>query len=294
MAGNISFQKDSLEKAKYYFEKAMSMHSRDASATFNLSQCYLHQMEVIKGTELMNQAAKENPSVVNTFIHQNDLFYSKNWPPLRRLMIPDYTPVYFWNHICFKNSGNWSTTNNLWGTEFLGIEASTSLLVFCVMFLLLLFSSFFKSPVRIKKLSECKYCGRIVCKKCSHGILCKTCDSLTTFVKNDKKLDKLRLSIFQKFSFWRFLREKVLDIIIPGAACFFDIKKSSLSTLIYLTISSAVYASYIAIFRFSSRNNFDIEFFIPLALLLMYNLYFVLRRSNDLLKYSRSSSRNQV
>lgn len=162
------------------------------------------------------------------------------------------------------------------------------------MFLLLLFSSFFKSPVRIKKLSECKYCGRIVCKKCSHGILCRTCDSLTTFVKNDKKLDKLRLSILQKFSYWRFLKEIVLDIIIPGAVCFFDMKKSSLSTLMYLSISSAVYASYIAILRISIKDNFDIEYFIPLALLLLYNMSFVLRRLNDLLKYSRSSSRNQV
>jgi tetratricopeptide (TPR) repeat protein len=294
MAGNISFQKDLFDKAKDYFEKAMSLHYRDASATFNLSQCYMNQMEVIKGTELMNQAAKENPLIVNTFIRQNDLLYSKNWPPLRRLIIPDYTPTFFWNHIYFKNSGNWDTTNRRWGTAFLGINASTSIVVFCAIFLFLFFSTFFKSPVRIKKMFECKYCGRIVCKKCSHGILCTACDSLTEFIKNDKKLEKLRLRVLQKFSFWRFQKEMVLDIVIPGAASFLNSKKSSKSTLWFLTISSAVYASYIAIFHISGKYNLGIEFFFPLVLLLLYSLSFLLRRINDLIKYSKSSSRNQV
>lgn len=294
MAGNISFQKDLLDKAKNYFKKAMFQHSRDASAPFNLSQCYLRQVEIIKGTELMNEAAKENPVIVNTFIRQNDFLYSENLPPLRRLMIPDYTPVYFWNHIFFKNNGNWDTTNRRWGTAFLGFNASTSIFIFCTILLFLLSSSFFKSPVRIKKLFECKFCGRTVCKKCSHGILCTSCDSLTTYVKNDKKLEKLKLRILQKFSFWRFQKEMVLDILFPGAAYFFDIKKSSSSTLILLTISSAVYASYIAIFHFSEKHNFGIEFAFPLALLLLFSLSFVIRRINDLFKYSKSSSRNQV
>ena len=272
----------------------MSGNSQDESVLFNLSQCFMRQMEIMKGTELMNQAAKRNHSAVNTFIRQNDLLYSKNWPPLRRLMIPGYTPSYFWNHVFLKNNGDWDSTNRLWGTAFMGIKASTSIFIFCTIFLFLLFSSFFKSPVRIKKLFECKYCGRVVCKKCSHGILCTSCDSLTAFATNDKKLSKVRFSIDEKFSFWRSIKEVALDIIIPGSGRFFDNKTASFSTIVFLFISSAVYATYISIFQIFGKHGFGIEFIFPLALLLIYNLSFVLRRLKDILKHSISSSRIQI
>ncbi len=281
MSGNIFFQKGLFDKAKLFFEKA-AKNDCDVSAMFNLAQCYVNQMDMVKGTELMDKAARINKSVVNAFIHQNDLLYQKNWPPLRSLMIPEYTPSYFWKHIFLTNNGSWETANLHWGTSFLGISLLSSFFGFCGLFFLLLFLSLFKSPIRIKKIFECKFCGRAICKKCANGILCSSCNQSTKFIKSDKKMDQIRLRIMKKNSLIHAITEIMADIFLPGTGSLSNSKNNFYHSVIVLFSTSIVYSLYIFIICMYKKYGYSIEMLIILILPIAYNLYFLIRRLGDL------------
>lgn len=288
MSGNIFFQKGQFDKAKLFFEKA-AKGDCDVSATFNLAQCYVNQMDMVKGTELMDKAARKSKSVVNTFIHQNDILYQKNWPPLRSLMIPEYTPTYFWRHIFLPYNGSWNTANLRWGISFMGISVLTSFFIFCGLFFLLLFLSLIKSPVRIKKVFECKFCGRTICKKCANGILCSSCNQSTKFIKNDKKLDQIRLKIMKSNSLIHSMKEKIADIFLPGTGSFTIRKNSFFHSVMAILITSIFYSFYVIIFNAYKNYGFSIDMLIILTVPIVYNLYFLIRRFGDLLKLLSNS-----
>jgi tetratricopeptide (TPR) repeat protein len=294
MAGNIAFQKGDYVKANDYFQKAVSLPDRDVSALFNLGQCYLMQKQTLPGTESIDKAAKEDNLTVNSFIQQNDMLYSDNWPSIRKLMIPDFTASYFWKNVFFRNNGSWQTANERWGTSFIGFNALTSFFIFILLFITLLLVSFFKAPSRIKKLFECKYCGRISCKKCAHGILCCSCDHQIAYITTDKKLDKIRISITGKFAKVRFFREMLIDMLFPGSSRFLNPKKSSASSIFLLSITSIVYSGYLFLIRRSDENSIGVDFYLILALLLVYNIVFILRRAGDIQRFLKTSSKSQM
>ncbi len=294
MAGNIAFQKGDYEKANEYFQNAISLPDRDVSAHFNLGQCYLMQKQTLPGTEHIDKAAKEDNHTVNTFIHQNDMLFSDNWPSIRKLMIPDYTASYFWKHVFSRNNGSWQVANERWGTSFIGFNAMVSFIVFILIFVTLLLVSIFKAPSRIKKLFECKYCGRISCKKCAHGILCCSCDRQIAYITTDKKLDKIRLSITGRYAKIRFFREMLIDILVPGSSRFLNPKKSSVSSILLLSITSLVYSGYLFLIRRSDDNSIGVDFYLTLALLLVYNIVVLFRRAGDIQRFLKSSSKSQT
>jgi tetratricopeptide (TPR) repeat protein len=294
MAGNIAFQRGDYTKANEYFQKAVALPDRNISALFNLGQCYLMQKQTLPGTENIDKAAKEDGHTVNSFIQQNDLLYSDNWPPMRKLMIPDFTASYFWKNVFFRNNGSWQIANERWGTSFIGFSALASFFIFILLFITLLLVSFFKAPSRIKKLFECKYCGRISCKKCAHGILCCSCDHQIAYITTDKKLDKIRISITGKFAKVRFFREMLLDMLFPGSSRFINQKKSSASSIFLLSITSIVYSGYLFLIRRFDENSIGVDFYIILALLLVYNIVFILRRAGDVQRFLKSSSKAQM
>lgn len=293
MAGNIAFQMGNYGKANEYFQNAISMPDRDVSALFNLGQCYLMQKQTLPGTENIDKAAKEDNRTVNTFIQQNDMLFSDNWPSIRRLMIPDYTPSYFWQHVFPRNNGSWQIANERWGTSFIGFNALASFIIFILIFIALLLVSVFKAPSRIKKLFECKYCGRISCKKCAHGILCCSCDRKIAYITTDKKLEKIRMSITGRYAKIRFFREILIDILVPGSSRFLNPKKSSVSSILILSTTSLVYSGYLFLMRRSDNNSIGVDFYLILVLLLTYNIVVLFRRAGDVQRFLKSSSRSQ-
>jgi len=294
MAGNIAFQKGNYEKANEYFQKAVSLPKRDVSALFNLGQCYLMQKQTLPGTECIDKAAKQDGRTVNAFIQQNDILYADNWPSMRKLMIPDYPSSYFWKYVFFKNNGSWQAANERWGTSFIGFNALASFFIFILLFIGLLLYSFFKAPSRIKKLFECKYCGRISCKKCAHGILCCSCDHQIAYITTDKKIDKIRSSITGRFGRIRFFREMLIDMLFPGSSRFLNQKKSSALSIFLLSVTSIVYSGYLFLVRRSDENSIGVDFYIILALLLVYNGVFIFRRAGDILRFLKTISKKQV
>ncbi len=290
MAGNIFFQKDQFNKSKSYYEKAIATGSKDISAKFNLAQCYLRQSEVVKGTELMDQAAREDKSVVNNFINKNDFIYSKNWPALRSVMMPEYSSLYFWKNMLFKYYGNTESTDRHWGISFFGINSMTSFFLFCIFFFILLSSSIFNNSKKVRKYFECKLCGRIMCKSCSQGILCNSCDSSLEFVKNEKKADQIRFSIVKIFTLIRFVKVISTDIIFPGLGAYLKDEKK-LIPVIMLISTSFIYSSYFCIFKYVEKFGFNKGTLIFLAVLISYNIYFIVIKYLELSKFLESDSK---
>lgn len=290
MAGNIFFQKGQFNRSKTYYEKALATASKDISAKFNLAQCYLRQSEVVKGTEVMDQAAREDKSTVNNFINKNDIIYSKHWPALRSVMMPEYTSLYFWQNILFKYYGNTESKDRHWGVSFFGINIMASFFLFCTFFFILLSSSIFKHPKKIKKHFECKLCGRIICKSCSQGILCNSCNSSLEFVKNEKKADQIRFSILKIFTLVRFIKGISADIIFPGLGAYLNDEKR-LIPVIMLISTSFIYSSYFFVFKYVEKFGFNLGILIFLTVLISYNVYFIVIKYLELSKFLETNSK---
>jgi hypothetical protein len=287
LAGNIAFQQGDLNEAVNFFEEASGKALADVSSKFNLAQCLLLKMETIKGAEIMNNAGRQS-NTVNNFITQNDKYFSKNWPSSRKLMLPTYSPAYFWENIALRHSATWDETNQYWGLKFLGISAKSSLWIFFVLSIITLITSLPSKNIRIKKHSECRYCGKIICRRCAKGILCSSCYSNTEFVKNSKKIDKIRISIKNKVQLFISLRQGILDFIFPGAGMFLDSTTSSIKTGLVITISCILYSFAFFVLNINRELPLSLNvIFIP-ALLIVYNLAFGIRRTADFLKLLKS------
>jgi len=65
-AGNLAFCKGNIEKAKFYYSQALSKGAQDVSSRFNLAQCSFRKLETISGADLIKNAARAEPALINS------------------------------------------------------------------------------------------------------------------------------------------------------------------------------------------------------------------------------------
>ena len=246
-AGNLSFLNGDTEKARDYYQRIIDSEKRSyVSARFNQAQCYLKRMETITGTELINKAASMRPEYINTFIQKNDRYFSNDWPVLRKVIFPDYSAGHFWKKILPQHSGSWKSTSVLWGTTFLGIPPLISLILTFFLFAAILITqnrSFARN--RIKKLFVCRFCGRVICRKCKTGLLCRSCYNESRFIRNEKSLEKTHKSIWGRFENLRSIRRDILEILFPGTGFLLEGQSSYSIVIPLIFLTSVVYSTYV-------------------------------------------------
>jgi tetratricopeptide (TPR) repeat protein len=291
-AGNLAFCKGNIEKAKFYYSQALSKGAQDVSSRFNLAQCRFQKLETISGADLIKNAARAEPALINAFVQKNDLYFSKQWPLLRTIMFPDYTPEYFWTKLFLTYSGSWKTTGKLWGSSFLGIPPLLSLIIFIVFFALLLI---IYSPERLKhkprKIMECRYCGRVICQKCRTATVCQSCADQTRLLRSDRALNKFQSEIAQRNWVYRSITHNIFDVLFPGAGKFLDGQNYIYSTILLIT-TSTIYTLYLMII--TGQQKYQTEFNVFIVILFAYNILFGWKRISSLIailnkNYVRSS-----
>lgn len=291
-AGNLAFCKGNLENARFYYSEALANGAQDVSARFNLAQCSFQKLETISGADLIKDAARTEPALVNSFIQKNDFYFSKHWPLLRTIMFPDYTPEYFWTKLFINYSGTWKTAEHLWGKSFLGIPPLFSLFIFILFFSSLII---FYNPEHFKrkprKLVECRYCGRVICQKCRSAMVCQSCANMTRLVGSERALSNFQFEIAQNSWVNRSIVNQIFDILFPGAGKYLDGQKYVSSTIL-LIITCTFYACYLEIFK--GIETFQTEFNFTMVILFAYNIFFGWKRVSSILtilnkKFIRSS-----
>lgn len=248
LAGIDNFLCGSPYKAQAFFERAIAQAPRDVPAIFNLSRCYLAENDATAAMDVLAKAAKIEPVTVNAFIQSNDNHFSDQWPPLRQIMFPNYTPGQFWTQQLLPYGKYTDTTKTIWGLAFFGIPPGASGILFILLALTLVaVQKLDKSDRRIRRLFACKYCGRIICRKCTSGILCVACSNATQFIRNPQTLADTQNAILTRFRQFRTLRSSILNLIVPGSGTLLTDQPNYPIATVLLLLSSLVYSFWILV-----------------------------------------------
>jgi hypothetical protein len=200
-------------------------------------------METAKGMEYTTLAARLEPETINAFIKKNDECFSKDWPLLRQLMWPDFSPAYFWRTVFPAQGGTWETAQDRFGAMFFGIPLKLYLfvsLLFAVTLLALDFSVWSKTV--IKKVSSCKLCQTPVCRKCKRGNICRDCFNATQQIRNEQIRQRIMGKIQVKAVRFRSIIAWVLDVGFPGSG--FVFRSAPLyKSLPLMVLTAALYAT---------------------------------------------------
>ncbi|MBN1306766.1 MAG: hypothetical protein JXA18_02535 [Chitinispirillaceae bacterium] len=288
--GILFFLNGSIDSAAGCFKSVVQKHPRDIVALFNLSQCLMRLNDATAGMDLLKTAGQLQPRMINRFLHDNDRYFIDEWPPLRQVLFPDYSPLQFWKWFFIPSAADDSLWRALWGLSFLGIPPGISFFLF-----LLLSASLFvmqginRSKLKPRRLFACKYCGRIICRQCSTGVLCTGCVNRTQLLKGSMTLERSRESTIATFSHLAGLRNAVLNLLFPGSGALLEIKPRYLQATLTCAASSIVYAWWYSLANgryFSWLASTEIVYFfsIPCA----YNAYHVIRYAPRGIRHCKS------
>jgi len=245
VAGMVYYFAGATLKAKKYFDRCAALHPRHAASVFNRGQCYLEVMETLDGMQLITDATELDPRGVNGFIGRNDNLFSPQWPPMRKFMMPDYTPGYFWRHIFIR--GGWQPASVLWGNLFLGIAARESLIVFLFFILVLVAREFLRKNKgrMVTTVLYCELCGTAMCRSCGKGIICAGCHTALARQKDDKGRQNLRQIIILRRNTRKALIGVIIRSVFPGTGYFFGPQqKGPAASAVLIAATAMVYSIY--------------------------------------------------
>lgn len=242
-AGNALYYASDLSGARNAYQQCIRLYPWYEPAYFNLGQYYFAAMETAKGMEYTTLAARLEPENVNAFIKKNNEYFSKDWPPLRQLMWPDFSPGYFWKTVFPTHCGTWDTAQERFGAMFFGLRLQWYIVVSLLLAALLLVMDFLIwSKDVVKKVSSCKLCQTPVCRKCKRGSICRDCFSATQQIRNEQIRQRIMGKIQTKAVRTHTLTALVLDILFPGTGMVFR-SAPVYRSLPLVTLTAAIYAT---------------------------------------------------
>ena len=241
LKGIVLFCSGSFAAATTTFENVLELHPSDPAAQFNLARCYIASNDATAGMELLKKAADAHPSLINGFIQDNDRYFSDRWPPLRQVLFPEYPPARFWKEFFFGPTGSPSQLRHYWGFSFLGIPPLFSFFIFLILSGVLFFTGRVSPGNRkLRRLFTCKYCGRVLCRRCTSGILCPDCGETTRNVSVRHNAEQVRELLVKHHTDRRSARNLLFNLIFPGSGTLLEpqppgagIAVALLSTLVY-------------------------------------------------------------
>jgi len=246
-AGNALYFAGDLAGARNAFQQCVTLFPGFEPAYFNLGQYYFNSMETAKGMEYITKASKLNPLSINAFIKTNDESFSKDWPLIRQLCQPDYSPSYFWKNIFFRYGGSWATTNARFGADFLGMQVLpySAVSIFLLVMLLIL-DAFVWSRDTVRKIYNCKLCQTPICRKCKRGGICQDCFNSTQHIRNENIRQRIMAKIQFRSARFHGIVAAALDALFPGSGMLYA-GSSAYRLIPLLLASSIVYGTYFAL-----------------------------------------------
>jgi hypothetical protein len=196
--------------------------------------------------DYLKDAAQKRPDLVNSFVNKNDTHFGSSWPSLRQVMFADYSPEQFWKRMGTRFKVDTASFNHYWGNAFLGFSPVVSEVFFMVLTGLLVISGMRSQNIKkLKRLFECKYCGAIICRKCTTGILCPACSSKTSPSSNSTiPLDQLRGQLITTSRSIKELQISLYNLIFPGSGTLYKGFQGFAGALFSLLVFCFVYAGW--------------------------------------------------
>ncbi len=246
-AGNVLYYSGDLVGARNAYQQCVQLYPQYEPAYFNLGQYYFNSMETAKGMEYITQATRLNPEYVDAFIKKNDECFSKDWPPLRQLICPDFAPAYFWKNVFPSYSGTWDTASKRFGGLFFGVPLIAYLILSgALLALLLILDASVWSKDLIKKVSSCKLCQAPVCRKCKRGSICRTCFDATEHIRNEQIRQRIMTKIQVRSRRSHAIAAILLNLVFPGVGTVYR-GAPAYQSLPLLLATSMVYATLVSL-----------------------------------------------
>ena len=285
-AGNISFLLGNFDAMEQYYNDLLKKDKQNTEAIFNLGQAQLRRTGFAAAT-LIDEAARLEPVKVNNFVRLNELYFSGDTPPLRKLMQPYISPSFFWGELFFAEAGTLSQSRIIWGSSFLGIGPTLSLIIFAALLIVMLIvdTTFWNSDkLKLKRYFTCKICGHLICRRCRKGMMCTGCYNESITLHNSAAMINNLQKKYQDFTaLYRRVLKCILGSLLPGAEKLYE-EESILKPALTLFLSSVFIGAYYWAFTFHSSYP-GLTILSPvylISILFVYNIFAVIRHLRDL------------
>jgi hypothetical protein len=118
-----------------------------------------------------------------------------------------------------------------------------SLILFLCMFIGMIISpQFSNNRIKMRRIFQCKYCGRTACRSCSSGVLCNSCSDKTIHFKGSQTYGELIERIAVSATHKSGLRAALFNMVIPGSGSMLAGKGVPPAAVLGIIGSSVVYA----------------------------------------------------
>jgi len=276
-AGNIAFLTGDAEGIERYYGNILKQNPTSAEAKFNLAQAYFSTSS-FTATDMMAEAAKINPELIDNYMQANEQYFSGDPPPLRRIMQPRLSPAYFWGRLFLTDPGEALDAGDA-PSKFSPATAfglSAALLIA----LLIVDSALRKDMKKARKYFTCRVCGRLLCRKCRKGTMCSDCyRECLDSQNNAAAMYNLQKRYHDRAQLRKDVTQCVLGALVPGAGGFYK-EEAVFKPAMAVFVSSMIYAAVYCVLTFHttypSRVVFNLIYLVPI--LLIYNFVAIVKQ----------------
>jgi len=284
--GITHFFMNNVDSATFYFKKVLTYDNKNYAALFNLSRCAMRRNDPSEALDFLKDAATSNPSHINSYIQTNDTFFADAWPPLRQIMFSDYSSAQFWQRLFTLFSINTTSYRLYWGLSFAGIPPLPSAVIFLALSCLLIATGIkTQSDRKLKRLFDCKCCGKVVCRRCAPGVLCPTCASKINSASENIPEDKIKAEVIARSRTITNIRFALFNLLLPGSGDILSGRRSFAGSVFAIIVSCFFYVVWISILApNASITRNSAETIALVALVISFHLYAVLRYLPELVR----------
>jgi tetratricopeptide (TPR) repeat protein len=272
-AGNHAYLTGDIEGMKQYYGAVLKSNPMSAEAKFNLAQAFADDGGFTT-PDMIGEAAKINASLIGRYMRVNSRHFQDDVPPLRQIIQPTLTPMYFWSRLFMADPAELLQFNK--NKTYFGLSPLTAFGASAVLMLvfLCLYTVLWKYESKVKTYFTCRICGRVLCRRCRKGTICSVCYKKSIDSQNNAAAMYNLQKIYQNKAILRKDFTKfALGILIPGADTLYK-GEAVIKPLITVLITSVIFAAcYCAVtFRpyYPSAAVFNPIYCVPV--LLLYNV----------------------
>ncbi|MBN1980709.1 MAG: hypothetical protein JW795_04210 [Chitinivibrionales bacterium] len=275
VAGNIFRELSDNVMAKNIYEKCIAEFPSSEYAYFNLSQLLLATLQPSQASILLEKSSQLGKEFISEFLVKNEQLFSTSWPRLRQVMVPDYSPSFFWSNLFLQNSGSWKNANIMFRPRFLGLTIPIFYLLAAILIIGIMWQS--GKTNSIEKVFYCRYCGVSMCHKCRKGVICPSCHNRLASLSNKEMSVSVSNQIIRKRHFNSTIQFHVFNAIIPGSGTLFCSEKTHAHHLILFIVSIVCFS--LVLYAWILQESWAILvphycMFVVFGIVACYNLFF--------------------
>jgi hypothetical protein len=245
-ATGLVFHRNNIEdRARAAFRECSKTYPGYAAGVFNQGQLQLETQEALDGTELITRATRLDPEGVGLFVEKNDRYYTIEWPALRRFIIGDYSPWYFWKNVFPVYGASVYDASKTWKASFWGIPPVPSFVLMLLLLAALLATNGLTgfAPNRIRRVLECQVCGAAMCRKCSNGLACEKCLTVLNAIREPDRKQAAKARMGNRSRALAGLGAAVLTLLFPGTGMLYEKQPRVFTASAFIALTAMLWAT---------------------------------------------------